>query len=103
MDCNKVILVGRVTKDIELKSTQAGQSVASFGVATNRRWTDKAGQKQEQVEFHNVVLFGRTAEVAKQFLAKGSECLIEGRLQTRQWEDKQGGKHYATEIIGESL
>jgi single-strand DNA-binding protein len=103
MDLNRVILVGRVTADIELKSTGAGQSVARMGIATNRKWTDKEGGKKEEVEFHNVVLWGKTAEVASQFLKKGSLVLVEGRLQTRNWTDKAGVERKATEIVCESL
>ncbi len=83
MDLNKVILVGRVTADPQLRTTPGGQSVTTIGVATNRTWTDKAGAKQEQVEFTNVVMWGRTAEIASQFLTKGAMVLIDGRLQTR--------------------
>ena len=90
MDLNKVIIVGRVTADPQLRTTPGGQSVTTIGVATNRVWNDKNGQKQEETEFHNVVLWGRTAEVAAQFLVKGATVLIEGRLRTRSWTDKQG-------------
>jgi single-strand DNA-binding protein len=103
MDLNKVIIVGRVTADPQLKTTPGGQSVTTVGVATNRTWTDKAGAKQEQVEFHNVVMWGRTAEVAAQFLTKGAMVLIEGRLQTRSWADKQGAQRRTTEILCERM
>jgi single-strand DNA-binding protein len=103
MDLNKVILVGRVTADPQVRSTPGGQSVTTIGVATNRTWTDKAGQKQEQTEFHNVVLWGRTAEIAGQYLTKGAMVLIEGRLQTRSWTDKQGGQRKTTEIMAERM
>ncbi len=104
MNLNKVIIVGRVTADPELRSTPAGQSVSSFSVATNRVWTDKNGEKKEETEFHNIVAWARTAEIANQFLKRGGLVLIEGRLQTRSWEDKQAGqKRYRTEIIAERL
>jgi single-strand DNA-binding protein len=103
MDLNKVILVGRVTADPQLKTTPGGQSVTTVGVATNRTWTDKNGAKQEQVEFHNVVMWGRTAEIASQFLTKGAMVLIEGRLQSRSWTDKQGQARKTTEVMCERM
>ncbi len=103
MNLNKVFILGRLTVDPQLRSTAAGQPVASFGLATNRVWTDKAGQKQESTEFHNVVVWGRQAEIASRYLGKGSLVLIEGRLQTRSWDDKQGQKRRTTEIIAERL
>jgi single-strand DNA-binding protein len=103
MDLNKVILVGRVTADPQLRSTPGGQSVTTIGIATNRTWTDKAGQKQEQPEFHNVVIWGRQAEIAGQYLTKGAMVLIEGRIQTRGWTDKQGQQRKTTEIMCERL
>jgi single-strand DNA-binding protein len=103
MDLNKVIIVGRVTADPQLRTTPGGQSVTSIGVATNRVWNDKNGQKQEEAEFHNVVLWGRTAEIAAQFLVKGATVLIEGRLRTRSWTDKQGQARKTTEIMAERM
>lgn len=103
MDLNKVILVGRVTADPQVRSTPGGQSVTTIGVATNRVWTDKAGQKQEQTEFHNVVLWGRQAEIAGQYLTKGAMILIEGRLQTRGWTDKNGQQRKTTEVMAERM
>jgi len=103
MNLNKVMIVGRVTANPELRRTPGGASVTSFGVATNRVWTDKVKGKQEETEFHNVVAWGRSAEIASQFLVKGATVLIEGRLRTRSWQDKQGASHKATEIICESL
>ncbi len=103
MNLNKVFVLGRLTSDPQLRSTTSGAQVASFSLATNRVWKDKAGAKQEQVEFHNVIVWGRQAEVASKFLAKGSLALIEGRLQTRAWEDKQGQKRKTTEIIAEAI
>jgi len=103
MNLNKVFLIGRLTVDPQLRSTPGGQPVASFGLATNRVWTDKAGAKQESVEFHNIVVWGRQAEIASKFLIKGSLTLIEGRLQTRAWDDRQGQKRRTTEIIAERI
>lgn len=103
MDYNKVIIVGRVTVDPQLRTTPTGQSVTSLGVATNRTWMDKGNQRQEQTEFHNVVMWGRTAEIASQFLTKGATVLIEGRLQTRSWTNKQGQQRKTTEILCERM
>lgn len=103
MNLNKVLILGRVTADIQLRTTPGGQPVTSFGVATNRVWKDKAGNRQEETEFHNVVVWGRQAEIASQFLGKGSLVLIEGRLRTRSWQDKQGGTRKTTEIICDRL
>lgn len=103
MNLNKVFVLGRLTADPQLRSTAAGQAVASFSLATNRVWTDKTGNKQESVEFHNIVVWGRQAEIASKFLIKGSLVLIEGRLQTRSWDDKQGQKRKTTEIVAEQL
>jgi single-strand DNA-binding protein len=103
MDLNKVLLVGRVTADPQVRSTPGGQSVTTIGVATNRVWTDKNNQKQEETEFHSVVLWGRQAEIAGQYLTKGAMVLIEGRLQTRSWTDKNGGARKTTEIVAERL
>jgi len=103
MNLNRAIILGRVTADPQLRTTQGGQSVTTFGVATNRTWTDKEGKKQEDVEFHNVVLWGKQAEVASQFLTKGSLVLVEGRIVTRTWQDKDGQTRRATEIVGEHI
>jgi len=104
MNLNKVFILGRLASDPELKTTPSGQSVCSFRVATNRSWVDKSsGQKQEKAEFHSIVLWRRIAEIAAQYLKKGSLVLIEGRIETRNWQDKEGNKHYRTEIIGENL
>lgn len=102
MNLNKVILIGRVTKDPELRTTPAGQTVCSFGLATNRVWNQN-NQKQERTEFHNIVLWQRMAEIAGQYLKKGGLVLIEGRIQTRSWQDQSGVKKYRTEIVGESM
>jgi len=103
MNLNKVIIAGRVTRDPEKRTLENGNSVTSFSVATNRYYTDKSGSKKEETEFHNVVFFGKTAEIAAEYLQKGSLTLIEGRLQTRSWEGKDGNKRYTTEIVGDFL
>ena len=103
MNLNKVFILGRVTADPQLRTTTGGQPVSSFSIATNRVWTDKAGAKQEDTEFHNVVVWGRQAEIATQFLTKGAMVLVEGRLQTRSWTDKTGGQRKTTEVICERL
>jgi single-strand DNA-binding protein len=97
---NKVFLIGNLGRDPEIRSTQSGQPVANFSLATNRRWTDRNGQRQEQTEWHNVVCFGRQAEIAGQYLQKGRQIFVEGRIQTRSWDDRQTGeKRYKTEIL----
>lgn len=103
MNLNKAFLIGRLTQDPQTKTLPSGQAVANFGLATNRFFVDKSGQKQQQAEFHNIVLFGRLAEIASQYLAKGSLALIEGRIRTRTWQDASGNKRYRTEIIAERL
>lgn len=103
MNVNKVILVGRLTRDPEVRNTPTGQTVATLGMATNNYWTDKGGNKQEKTEFHTVVLWGKVAEIAGQYLSKGQEAFIEGRLQTREYTDKQGAQRRVTEIIGETM
>jgi single-strand DNA-binding protein len=103
MDYNRAILVGRVTADPQVRTTPGGQSVVTLGIATNRTWTDKAGAKQEETEFHSVVVWGRQAEIAGQYLTKGATVLIEGRIQTRSWTDKQGQQRKTTEIMCERL
>lgn len=103
MNVNKVILVGRLTRDPEVRNTPTGQTVATLGMATNNYWTDKSGNKQEKTEFHTVVLWGRVAEIAGQYLSKGQEAFIEGRLQTREYTDKQGAVRKVTEIVGETM
>lgn len=101
---NKVILVGNLGRDPEVRSTPSGQPVASFTLATNRRWRDREGNRQEQTEWHTVVCWGRLAEIAGQYLTKGRQVYVEGRLQTRSWEDRQtGDKRYRTEIICENF
>lgn len=103
MNVNKVILVGRMTRDPEIRTTPTGQSVATLSLATNNFWTDKSGTRQERTEFHSVILWGRLSEIAGQYLTKGQECFIEGRLQTRQYTAKDGSERKVTEIIGESM
>ncbi len=103
MNLNKVFLIGNLTRDPEFKTLPSGTAVASFGVATNRTWKDKNGSKQEEVQFHNVVFFGRQAEVASQYLKKGSSVFVEGRLNTRSWEAADGTKRNRTEIVGERM
>ena len=103
MNLNKVLLIGRLTRDPENRALPSGQSVSSFGLATDRFYNDKTGQKQQQTEFHNIVAFGKLAEITSQYLNKGSLVLIEGRLQTRSWKDNSGNQKYRTEIITERL
>jgi single-strand DNA-binding protein len=103
MDLNKVQIIGRITQDIELKQTPNGQNVTTLSVATNRNYTDGSGVRQEQSEFHNIVLWGKLAEIASQYLAKGRRVYIEGRLQTRSWDAQDGTKRYRTEIVGENM
>lgn len=104
MYLNQVILVGRLVNDPEIRSTPSGQNVCSFRLATNRIWTDrKTGQKKERAEYHNIVLWRRLAEIAHQFLTKGSLALIEGRLQTRSWQDPSGTTKFRTEVVGRRM
>lgn len=103
MNVNKAILVGRLTRDPDMRTTPSGQSVATLSMATNNFWTDKSGTKQEKTEFHNVVLWGRLAEIAGQYLTKGQECFVEGRLQTREYTAKDGTQKKITEIVGENM
>ncbi len=103
MNLNKVFLLGRLTADPQLRMTAAGKPVATFSLATNRLWINQQGQRQEDTQFHNIVVWGRQAEVANQFLRKGGLVLIEGRLQTRTWKDQQGQNRRTTEIIADKL
>ena len=104
MNFNKVILVGRLVRDPEMKSTTTGQSVCNFSIATSRFWTNKeTNEKQEKTEFHNIVAWAKQAEVITQYLNKGSLILVEGRLETRSWQDSDGNKHYRTEVIAERI
>ena len=100
---NKVILVGNLGRDPELRYTQNGSAVANFTVATNERWRDKDGNNQERTEWHRIVVWGKTAENCAQYLAKGRSVYVEGRLQTREWEDKEGNKRQTTEISAQRV
>ena len=102
MYLNKAILIGNLTRDPELRSLPSGVKVCSFSLATNRVWKDKSGARQEAADYHNVVVFGRQAETVAQYMKKGSSILVEGRMQTRSWEDKNSGeKKYRTEVIAD--
>jgi single-strand DNA-binding protein len=103
MNVNQATVVGRVTRDPEIRTTQSGQAVTSFSLATNDYWTDKSGQKQEKTEFHNIVLWGRLAEIAGQYMVKGQEVYINGKMQTREYEGKDGIMRKTTEIVGSNL
>ena len=104
MYLNKAIIIGNLTRDPELRSLPNGNKVCSFSVATNRVWKDKNGAKQESADYHNVVVFGRQAETVAQYMKKGSSILVEGRIQTRSWDDKNSGeKKYRTEIIADRV
>jgi len=104
MNLNKVLIIGNLTRDVELRATPTGTPVATLGVATNRIWKDQSGQQQRETEFHNVVVWGKQAELCNKYLAKGRLVMIEGRLQTRSWDDKQTGqKRSRTEIIAERI
>ncbi|MEE8523440.1 MAG: single-stranded DNA-binding protein [Thermoanaerobaculia bacterium] len=101
---NKVFLIGNLGRDPEIRSLPSGAPVANFSLATNRRWNDREGNRQEQTEWHNIVCFGRQAEVAGQYLNRGRQIHVEGRIQTRSWEDRQSGeKRYRTEIVCENF
>lgn len=102
MNINKALVAGNLTRDPELRTTQSGVPVASFTIATNRITNGKDGQKEEQVEFHSIIAFGKTAELVKQYLTKGRLAFVEGRLQTRSFE-KDGVKHYRTEVIADNV
>jgi single-strand DNA-binding protein len=100
---NKVILVGNLGRDAELRYTPGGAAVATINMATTEVWNDKAGQRQEKTEWHRVVLWGKSAESLAEYLTKGKQIYVEGRLQTRQWDDKDGNKRYTTEIRGDRI
>lgn len=100
---NKVILIGRLGGDPEVRYTTNGGAVANFNLATNESWTDKNGQKQERTEWHRVVIWGKMAELCGQYLSKGRQAFVEGRLQTREWNDKEGNKRYTTEIVAQNV
>src|SRR3954471_22694744 len=100
---NKVILIGNLGADPEVRFTPGGQAVCELRMATNEQWTDKQGAKQERVEWHRVVVWGKQAENCGKYLSKGRTAYVEGRLQTRQWDDKEGNKRYTTEIIANTV
>ena len=100
---NKALVMGNLTRDPELKGLPSGSTVCNFSIATNRTWKDKEGNKQEEPEFHNIVVYGKQADSCGQYLKKGQEALVEGRIQTRSWEGEDGKKNYRTEIVGESV
>ncbi|MGB2580650.1 MAG: single-stranded DNA-binding protein [Minisyncoccia bacterium] len=102
MYINKAIVYGNLTRDPEMRALPSGQQVASFSLATNRVWKDKSGAKQESVDYHNIVMFAKLAELAAQYLKKGSAVFIEGRMQTRSWDDPTG-KKYRTEIVADTM
>ncbi|OFZ19601.1 MAG: single-stranded DNA-binding protein [Bdellovibrionales bacterium GWB1_55_8] len=103
MSVNKVILVGRLGQNPEVRYTPSGAAVANFSVATNESWQDKSGQKQERTEWHKVVVWGKLAELCNQYLAKGRQVYVEGRLQTRQWQDKDNQTKYTTEVQAQTV
>lgn len=103
MYLNKTFLLGNLTRDPELRALPSGIQVASFGLATNRVYKDKDGAKKESVDFHNIVIFGKQGELCAQYLKKGQTVLVEGRIQTRSWDDKDGQKKYRTEIIADRV
>jgi single-strand DNA-binding protein len=100
---NKVILVGNLGRDAEVRFTPGGQPVATLNLATTEQWNDKEGQRQEKTEWHRIVLWGKQAESLQQYLVKGKQIYVEGRLQTRQWDDKEGVKRYTTEIKADRI
>ncbi len=100
---NRATVLGNCTRDPEMRQTATGQNVCSFGIATNRTWVDAAGAKQEAAEFHNVVAWGKLAEICSQYLAKGRKAYVEGRLQTRQWDAQDGTKKSTTEIVADNV
>ena len=103
MSVNKVILLGRLGQDPELKYTPSGMAVCNFSLATSETWQDKSGQKQEKTEWHRVVVWGKLAELCNQYLTKGRQAFVEGKLQTRSWEAKDGQKKYTTEITATTV
>lgn len=103
MDLNKVMLIGRLTRDPEVRNTPQGITVANFGLATGRVWKDAQGNQQENTEFHNVVAWRRLGEICGQYLSKGRQIYIEGHLQTRNWQDQNGAKHYRTEVVADNM
>ena len=100
---NKVVLVGRIGKAPELKYIQSGAAVANFSLATSETWKDKGGTKQERTEWHNIIAWNKLAEICGEYVTKGMTVFIEGKLQTRSWEDKNGGKRQTTEIVADTI
>ena len=103
MNLNKALIIGNLTRDPELRQTATGQTVVTFGIATNRFYTDQSGQKQKQAEFHNIVAWGRLGEICNQYLKKGDLAFVEGRIQNRTWQDQQGMQRNRSEIIAERI
>ena len=103
MNLNKIFVLGNLTRDPESRALPSGQTVANFAVATNRVWNDKSGQKQQDTQFHNVVVFGKMADICVKYLNKGKMVLVEGRIQTRSWDATDGTKKYRTEIVAEGI
>lgn len=103
MNLNKAMLIGNLTRNPEVRTTTSGQTVCSFGLATNRRWNDQSGQRQEQVEYHNIVAWGKLAEICGQYLVKGKKVYVGGRLQTRKWQGQDGVEKQRTEIVMEEM
>lgn len=100
---NKAIVIGNLTRDPESRALPSGSKVCSFAVATNRVWKDKNGVKQEDTQYHNIVVFGQQAEIVAQYIKKGQSVLVEGRMQTRSWDDASGVKKYRTEIVADRV
>jgi len=100
---NRAMILGNLTRDPERRQIPSGQAVCSFAVATNRSWVDATGQKQEQTEFHNIVAWGKLADICSQYLLKGRKVYVEGRLQTRDWEGQDGVRRYRTEIVADNV
>jgi len=103
MNLNRAMIIGNLTRDPEVRTTPNGQSVCNFSVATSSQWTDASGQKQERTEYHNIVAWGRLADICGQYLGKGRKVYLEGRLQTREWEAQDGSKRNRTEIVAENM
>lgn len=103
MYLNKALIIGNLTRDPEIKALPSGIKVCSFSVATNRVWKDQSGQKQEAADFHNIVVFGRQAENVAQYMKKGSQVMVEGRMQTRSWDAQDGTKRYRTEVVADRV
>jgi single-strand DNA-binding protein len=100
---NKVMLIGNLGKDPEVRFTPGGQAVANFSIATTERWKGKDGNQEEKTEWHNIVVWGKLAELCREYLHKGRPCFVEGRLQTRSWDDKEGKKRYTTEVVAQTI